>query len=261
MEPLHPALQRPAPTPITDLASGASKPAKLKVEPVKKQPKKKLLYIVGAFACLGIIFFVALLLLGRSSKNPEQSPTMPMPAAELNPKPETPEDYAQEQKQAAIQLVKSWPAPNGLKTIGEILDAQAPQTGQQAGSWTCEKVMEDVYRVTFNSPKSPEGQAQAYDFEAHLGNKIVLTQNPAAQALLAGPPADKPAAAEPAADAQAAASTPPATPKHRKKSKRIKIRAKRQKKVIEGPVSDEPPESKPPEEAPAPASQTPASSD
>ncbi|MBI5629362.1 MAG: hypothetical protein HY921_00580 [Elusimicrobia bacterium] len=171
-------------------------------------PKKK----GGAKAALAAVSVVTLLAGGfllvnkrpKKSAEPQTLPeglqtlgkeidASPMPPATLDaagvhppaPQAQQPEADVDQQKQAAVEVVKTWPLPDASKTVGETLEAAAP-AGGNLSPWLAEKIKEDIFQVNFYATSGEGGGNRPYAFEVHLGDKKVFAQNAAAQEILSG---------------------------------------------------------------------------
>jgi hypothetical protein len=187
----------PAPEP----ASAAAPPSVVPEAPPPAPAKsKKPLALVGvAVVAVAALGAVKLGLVGGKKAAPVEMPAapaadrtpLPPPAVEV-PKTPTPEELAEQEKQAAIGMVKMQPLPNGTM-VGPALESGAPAAGGLS-PWMADKGKDGKYQVNFYSPKTDNNPAVTYEFDVSLADRKVSAHNKNAQALLAGKPlqADKP---------------------------------------------------------------------
>jgi len=116
----------------------------------------------------------------------ETSPLPPPPPPAAPVAPPSPEAQAEQLKESAVSLVKSWPTALGMKTVAQVLEGEALPQGALS-PWMCEKVKDEIYQVNFyKAVPDGRGTQKTYQFEADLGEMKVLARNEAARELLLG---------------------------------------------------------------------------
>ncbi len=88
-------------------------------------------------------------------------------------------------KARAIALVKSWPAPDGKRTLGQILEQLGSVRGAGMTSWLADAASGSAYEVDYYASVGA-GPVVAYRFRADLAAATVKPLNQAAQALMNG---------------------------------------------------------------------------
>ena len=177
--------QAAAPAPLTAgplaAAGGAAK------APPKPAKKKAPLALIGAVV-VGVVALGALKLVGPGAQRraaPPPAPAAPLPPPEP-PKP-SPEEILEEQKKEAIELLRSWPLPDGAQVAVKLETEPTPPGG--LSPWFADKIRDGLFQVNFYPPKDSKQAGQAYEFEVSLADHKVSGHNAAASALLAGKPA------------------------------------------------------------------------
>ena len=253
-------------TPPQLVVAPAQEPAPVAVLKPETAPEKRKAVLISAV--VGAVLFVGLVLWGLSGGSkpkpslvPEKQaqeagasasnvpaaapPQTPIPAANAPaaaPAQPVAEAQAEQLKQAAIDLVKGAPGPDGTKTLGQILEAAAPQKGNLS-PWLADKIKDDRYQVNYYAAASSSPSAEksvAYEFKAQLGTRQIEPANDAAKVLMSPPPP--------------AAMAPRGVSKSRIRAKRFK-RAARAAKAAAPSV---PPKEAEPAQAEVPASNVPA---
>lgn len=216
-EPLPPgaASSSPAPQEAAPPSSQPPKAAALEVqqapeeavpqspEPISAPSKsrKNQLIILAALVVVAAVFAALqsdLIGIGQKTApaaEPEaaapEAQTLPPPAAEMP----SAEVQLEEMKQQAIELVRSWPSGDGLKTVGQRLEGEVPPSG--LSPWMAEKLAEGLFQVNFYAQNAGSAGGTIHEFQARLAEKQVSALNLAAKAVLEKEPAPPPVAPKP----------------------------------------------------------------
>lgn len=171
----------------------ASAPSKL---------RKNQLIVLGAFVVIAAVFAALqsdMIGIGQKASPAAESEETAAPAAQLPPPEaaEIPSAEAQmeQMKQQAIELVRSWPSGDGMKTVGQRLEEEAHASG--LSPWMAEKLAEGIFQVNFYAQSAGSTGGTIHEFQARLAEKQVGALNLAAKAILEKEPAPPAAAPKP----------------------------------------------------------------
>jgi hypothetical protein len=204
---------KPAAVKTSAVAQKAAKaPTNLVAKPVKKGSNPALAaLLLAAIGGLGFLLYRdpsylrrLLPFLGGSRPRASQAPAgmklsaprpSSVPASAAQPKatplpaaPVVPAAFAGDPELAkarAIALVKSWPAPDGKRSLGQILEQLGSVRGAGMTSWLADAARGSSYEVDYYASVGA-GPVVAYRFQADLAASTVKPLNQAAQALMNG---------------------------------------------------------------------------
>lgn len=176
-----------APAPDAGVASAAPTAAAAPVTSDMAAPPKKgkggmMMFLLLLLALGGGGAAYKLGLIGKKTA-PEPAPlAAPTAPTETPSGPPSAEQLVEQQKQAALVLVKGWPAFGG-GTVASRLES-APTPG--LSPWMIEPLSDGIFQVNFYGGKDAEGNPNNYEFEARTNEKKVNGLNDAAKLLLTG---------------------------------------------------------------------------
>ncbi len=166
--------------------AGAVTPAPVATPAATAPPKKggipKPVLAAVVIVALGGAFAFKKGLIGGKKAAPvvEVKPLPPPPPVPAAPKPPTPEEIADQHKKEAIELVRAWPVPGGLQTLGQVLEGRA-DAPSALSSWMAEPIKDDLFQVNYY-PKP--GAGTTFEFQADLAAKKVIAHNEPAASIL-----------------------------------------------------------------------------
>ncbi|MFA6003613.1 MAG: hypothetical protein WC881_06045 [Elusimicrobiota bacterium] len=172
-------------------------PASAPVEDlVKPKPKKAALVaalVGGAVLVMGLLAFWSGFL-GTSDKSEVSEPAAAAapdpngaaPSADIVPQAPDPNLQAEELKRQAIELVQTWPAGDGLESVGLRLESAHPTA--HGASWLAEKLGDDLFQVNFYGASPGSDKQTVYEFQASPVQKTVTPINDAAKLAASGRP-------------------------------------------------------------------------